>query len=955
MKFRKSIIAAASVLTVYALVGFFALPPIVKPKLVRALEASTHRQVHLGELHINPFALSVDLKDFSLKDLDSTMLLSFHELYLNYEIRSLLQHAYVFSEFRLDTPYVALRILHGGKLSIADLLQSSPPDTATRKSEPTELVVDDLTITQGTILYDDRSGSTPIVKTIDSLDLSLKNFTTKPQEGGKYEFEAVTRQEEKFHWRGDLSVAPPQSSGVVEASDVRLNTLWEFMRDRLNFMSPDGKLNFRGEYRLDLSKDTAQFSLKDAVVSVWGLDLAGPQDSLTPVSLPAVRAAGISYEYPRNAVSIDSLITTGGTLRTAYLADGSLTMQTLLTPRPNPRDTVPSSMSLVIKTTTVDGLGFEFTDKSANPDAPVSLTNLDLVLHGLAYGTPGVASFQGTGVLNNGGTLEAAGTLSLNPQKMDMDLHVVKSPLPALQPYISRYSRAQLLAGSFSLQGKISYAAQKKGSLLSFKGNITSDAGRVNDPVVNRDLTRWDHLEARTIDYKTTPPSLTIAEIVATKPYARIVVSPDRSTTIQHVMAGSADSTTSLTGDSTGPARIPGARKDTVQRTVTRIGKVTVIDGSMNFSDLSLSPNFVISVEQLGGTIKGLSSEELTRADVDLEGKVDKYAPALIKGTINPLTNNAFTDIQMKFDGIELTSFTPYFSKFAGYKIEKGKLSLDLHYKLNSRFLEADNKVVLNQLTLGDKVESPDATSLPVKLAIALLKDSKGVIDLDIPVSGSLDDPEFSFFPIILKAALNLLWKIVTAPFALLGSLFGGGSGEDLQYVAFPPGSDSLMQDEHAKLETVAKGLTERPALQLQIRGNASESADRDAIAARIVMREIGASSDEGLQKKDERPLLSLYEKTFKQDPDSLIAGAAIPEAARDSLVVHSAWTRLVDSVHVSDDNLRRLAQRRATAVMDFVIRNAGIDPARVFQQEVDTKVGPTDGKVRTTLTLTAQ
>ncbi|MGA9118512.1 MAG: DUF748 domain-containing protein [Bacteroidota bacterium] len=955
MRYKKTFIATISLIALYALLGFFVAPSVLKPKLVQALEQTTHRAVKLGNLRVNPFALSLDLEDFSLLDRDSATLVSFHELFLNYQLRSLFQHAYVFSELRLDTPYIAIRVLQDGKFSISDLLDQSHPDTVTHTEESIALVIDELSIRQGTIFYQDLSKPDPVVKMIDSLDFTLKNFTTKPQEGGEYEFDAVTRQNEKLHWRGDLSVTPPRSNGLIEVSNLRVYTFWDFMRDQLNFTTPSGTINFRGEYRFALSGDTTKFRLDRGRVDASDLVIADPADTLPPVTLPEVHAAGIAVVYPHTRVSIDSLLVVGGDIRTSYLADGSITLQQLLTPRPDPRDTMPSDLSFVLKTAVIKNLGFTFTDKSLEPYAPLSLSSVNLVAGNFVFGIPGATTLEGTGVLNGGGIFEVSGTLSLDPRNADLDIRVAKSPLPALQPYITRYSRAQLRAGTYSVQGKLSYAVQRKTMALSFRGGFTSDGGRIDDPVLKEDLTRWDHLEIRKVDYRSNPASLSVAEIVATRPYARVVVSPDRSTTIQHVMAQPADTAANPVRDTSKTARLLPGQRDTVNRIVTKIGTVSVVDGSMNFSDLSLSPNFTIGVQQLNGSIKGLSSEELTHADVDLEGKVDKYAPALIKGSINPLTEDAYTNIQMKFDGIELTSFTPYFSKFAGYKIEQGKLSLDLHYKLNKRFLEADNKVILNQLTLGEKVESPDATSLPVKLAIALLKDSKGVIDLDVPVSGSLDDPEFSFFPIILKAVLNLLWKIVTAPFALIGSLVGGGNGDDLQYVAFPSGSDSLMHDQYGKLETVAKGLKDRPALDLQIKGNASESVDREALAEKAVVKRMRPSGPAGLQKGDDESLLSLYTRTFQEDPGKLIPEQGTTEADRDSLIVQTAWKRLVDSVHVSEDDLRSLAQRRAASVMEYLTAKGAIDPARIFQQEVDTKVGPTDGMVRTTLTLTAQ
>jgi hypothetical protein len=228
------------------------------------------------------------------------------------------------------------------------------------------------------------------------------------------------------------------------------------------------------------------------------------------------------------------------------------------------------------------------------------------------------------------------------------------------------------------------------------------------------------------------------------------------------------------------------------------------------------------------------------------------------------------------------------------------------------------------------------------------------VIDLDIPVSGSLDDPEFSLFPIILKVLMNLLWKIVTAPFALIGALFGG-SGDDLQFVAFPPGTDSLAADQSEKLMTVAKGLTERPGLQLDLRGTASKTADRDALAEAAILKKIRRSGEGPLTKAESEKLLALYRQTFSEDPALLVPEGAMKEEDRASAIRDAAHRRLVGSANVSDEELRVLAQGRAARVREYLSGPGGIAPERIFLQDVDTSVNPTDGSVRTQLNLTAR
>ncbi len=954
MRNKKVLYTLAALLIVYALAGFLLLPSILKPKLISSLEQSTGRNVHLGSLHTNPFTFSATLGDFRLLDRDSSVLVSFKELYVRYSVPSVFRHVWGIAQFHLDTPYVAVRVLADGRLSVSDLLSPAGADSTPADQTPRGFEIGDLLVAGGTIVYQDFSRHEPLTKVIDSLDLVLKDFTTVPQKEGTYEFEAVTKQNEKLHWRGNLALSPFRSAGLIELSGIRVRTLTDFMGDRLRFSAAQGTFSARADYAFDDAPAGATFALRSGSLDVTGLILVSPSDSLPPVSLPDVHAGGISLDVPRNAVVIDEVRAGGGSLRTAYLADGTLTLQQVLTPVTAPGDTSTGSMQVTIKKLTTKDVSFVLTDRTARPEAQVSLTGIDLDMAGLVYGAPGAAKLSASAVLNGGGTIRADGDLSLQPRRCALDLTIAGSPLAALEPYVARHSRAEILGGTYGLRGKFSYAAGARGTDMRFRGSLSSERGRIGDPVLREDLIRWDRLEIRGVDYRTIPPSMAIAQIVATRPYARVIVAADRTLNLQHLRA--VDSTASHPRpDSTRrPLAAAAGKPDTAGASLTTIGGIMFVDGSMNFADLSLSPNFSTGIQKLQGSITQLSSKQLARADVDLAGSVDGYAPVTIKGQINPLSDVAYTDILMAFNGIELSTFSPYFSKFAGYKIERGKLTMNLRYRLNASHLDAENKIVLNQLTLGEKVESPDATSLPVKLAVALLKDSKGVIDLDIPVSGSLDDPEFSIFPIVLKVLMNLLWKMVTAPFALLGSLFGGG-GDDLQFVAYVPGVDSLAHDQYAKLQTVAKGLTARPALQIELRGASSPTEDRRALAEAAVIAKIKPGSTGPLTHAEEKRVLDVYRETFRDDPEKLL-GPDVREAnGRDSVLVARVRERLVDSVQVSESDLRSLAQRRAAGIRAYLSGIGLIESGRIFLQEVDTSVKAVDGEIRVTMTLTAQ
>jgi len=335
--------------------------------------------------------------------------------------------------------------------------------------------------------------------------------------------------------------------------------------------------------------------------------------------------------------------------------------------------------------------------------------------------------------------------------------------------------------------------------------------------------------------------------------------------------------------------------------------------------------------------VAGLSSDLGTTADVELRGRVSD-APLEILGKINPLSGNLFIDLKAAAKGIELPQFSPYSGKYAGYAIEKGKLSVDLAYKLENRRLEAQNKVFLDQLTFGDKVESPTATKLPVLLAVSLLKNSRGEIDINLPIGGSLDDPKFSVGGVIVQVIVNLIVKAATAPFALLGSMFGGG--EELSYVEFDPGRYVLTAASEKKLETLAKALNDRPALKLEITGRADPAVDREGLKKAAVERKVKAQKFADLAGKGEAPesadsvtvdeseypkyLERAYKKEKFPKPRNMIGLAKdLPAAEMEKL--------MLANVTPSDGDLQQVASQRAAAVRDYLVKQGKVPEDRVF------------------------
>jgi len=341
---------------------------------------------------------------------------------------------------------------------------------------------------------------------------------------------------------------------------------------------------------------------------------------------------------------------------------------------------------------------------------------------------------------------------------------------------------------------------------------------------------------------------------------------------------------------------------------------------------------------EIGGRVSGLSSAETALANLELRGKMNNSAPLEITGKVNPLKEDLFVDVRTRFTGMDLSPTSPYSEKYVGYVIEKGKLSFDLNYLIDKRKLSSENKVFIDQFTFGEKVDSPTATRLPVKLGLALLKDRKGEIHLDIPVSGTIDDPQFSVWNIMTQVIGNLIAKAATSPFALLGAASGGGEG--MQYVEFTPGRATIPEDGLKKVDALSTALSEKPSLKLEIAGYVSPEADREGLKQYLMQRKVKAQRLNDLVKKG-GPATSVdevtvapeeYEKyltlAYRAEPFpkprnfiGLVKGLPVPEMEK----------LMLTHIEVGEDELRQLASQRANVVKDALLRSGKVEAERLF------------------------
>jgi hypothetical protein len=582
-------------------------------------------------------------------------------------------------------------------------------------------------------------------------------------------------------------------------------------------------------------------------------------------------------------------------------------------------------------------LGFTVSDYTTRPDAVVKLT-VDSAVNGK-------------------GKLQVAAVLELETLAAQADIELSAIDLTVLQPYVAKESSMTLVSGALGLKGKLNYAPAEPAAKLDFEADVTVSDLHTVDNALEEDFIKWGRLQLDGLRYRSVPEGLRIRTVTAQSPYVRLIIAPDGNTNVSAILAGPGATATPASGPTLGGQAAdavvsnPAAAQPEPTPLPMQIGTVRIDNGSTNFADFTIKPNFATGIAKLKGTISGLSSDPASRATVELDGQVDRFSPVTIRGEVNPLAAETWLDMAMNFQNIEMASFTPYSGRFAGYTIRRGKLSADLNYKLNERKLEADHKIVIDQLELGDKVESPDSIGLPLKLAVALLRDRNGVIDIDLPVSGSLDDPQFRVGPIIWKVFVNLLSKAVTAPFALLGNLFGGG--EDVNLISFPAGKAAIDEAAQQKLDSLVKALSERPGLKLNVPAVFSRELDSAGIVESRLRRDVVAAKKTALVAKKQptdrlgfaevsadredylRQLTTVYRKAWGANAKLPEPIAPPPGVAPVADMLEAEIARVEQAVRerteVTEDDLYALAGVRAEAVQASLLAGTGIDPGRVF------------------------
>lgn len=960
-------------LLAYTLGGFFLAPWIAKRQTVDILTEMLGRPVHLEQVRVNPFVLSVEARGFEITEADAQPLFGFQRLYVNFQLRSLFHWAWTFREITLEEPSLTFVRFADGSSNLSRLADDAaaaspePPDGAPAAAPAEEaglvrLIVDELNLIRGGGAFLDHTPATPFEAPFGPINVAVLDISTLPDERGQQQVEVHTERGANLSWQGTLQIQPLHSDGHFTADGPFLPLAYRYFQDVVGAELTEGMVSLGFDYEvavdaggdLQASVSGLQYTVQDVLVTQEGRDI---------FRLPALRLEGGYLNYPQQQAGAAALSIDAPELLVWLDADGQASVERLIVQSspatgsatapvgspeaPEAPDDAPQApddasadeWELALDRLEVSDLVFSLEDQSLRTPGQVRINDLDLSLEALNNQPDARFPVQLAVGLDPGGTLRLEGEVAALPQpQLDAGLTVDALALALIQPYLGDVAAVAIEDGQINATIDLEVSAEEP---LGASGAISIDALALDDTLHQEDLLSWSRLGVDRFVYSQAGASLALSEVELNELFLRLRIAEDRSTNFgQLVLEDEADPDTAGPGepDAADPADA-GAEATGEEPAATglhvTVGRFVVDDGAADFTDLSLPLPFHSDISKLNGEISTLDSNSTEPSQVRLEGQIADYGLARIQGGLMPLAPDRATDIEVLFRNVALPDLTPYTIRFAGREIDSGRMEVALNYQVDEGRLLGSNSVVISDLALGERVEHPDAFNLPLALAVALLKGPDGKIDVDVPVQGDVDDPEFRIGGVILKAVVNLITGIVTSPFRLLGNLVGADS-EDLGQLEFEPGSASLTPPEREKLVKLAEALTLRPQLTLAIAGVYDPEADlaalkQQSVAERIDVelqaRQADAAPDQMLTEARRGAVEALFLADFPDVPlepiQSEFQSSPDPEASADepeldqTAYVAELERRLVDAAPIAEAELEALAAARVAAVAE--------------------------------------
>lgn len=926
-RIKKSGAVLTGLFALYAAVGFWVVPPLLKPRLEKELSSQIGRTVTIEKIELNPLTLCATATNLSVFEKDGRPFAGLGELFINAQLSSIVKWAATIKEIRLQRPFGVVRLFPGNQLNIDDILAtiSRPGLSPDQREELPPAIISKLLVKDARFTVEDASGTEPIHETFFPVAFRIENLSTLKERQGTYRFTCAGSSGGQYQLDGKLSVNPFRVQGSCFVTGIDLVQLWKHLADRVSFQITGGTARASGNYALGVDDGTFYARLQNGEFAFTGFQLTEKGRDKTLISLPSFLVQGIRADMRPRQIAAERVKTAGARIESWLAPDGTFALQRLLLPdlqrltnleKPNAAEAGTNDhrpWQVAINKVEVTDWGLSFEDRTLPEPARFTFDAIQVAIDNLDNQKDARADVDIAMRINREGTVKLNGSAGISPLAADVRVAFDKIALQSFQPYVDAAVNARIASGVAGLEGRMSYQEKKNRPRIRCQGEFRMDGLEVKDRIRTEDFIHLAQFKTSGIVLELLPNRLHAAEVVIDKPHVRVSI--DQNGTVNVVQAFT-------------PVGKKGAqkKKNLLQRLVSflilqfkgpmpmDVDRVRLNSFSGDFVDESVSPAYTTRMEVSRGTVTGLSSDPSARAVFKVEGNIAPSATIVSTGRMNPMNALQYTQVDFSLKDFGLEPVSPYSGKYIGYRIDKGKLGLKLKYRVEDDRVYGDNTIMIDQLILGERVDSPEALNLPVALGVALLKDDKGRITLQVPVNGNVKDPKFDFGQVIVSALTGTIDDVGSEPFSAITEI-DGFTGEDLRFIEFEFGLSALNSQQTRKLDILARFLNERAALTLGVEGTADRQMDRAGISEGQSTKEVAGDGQTD-------------EKTRQEDP----TGAPV----------------------VDDTVLRQLARTRAGQVKTYLTGQGGIAENRVRIHPV--RIGSSPGKdhVRVELFLSA-
>lgn len=945
------------------LTSYLAYSPFPLPLKLQSAQLSTKLDLIFGRKnHQSELLLSGDVRldSLSIQNKSDQALLKTHSVNAHIKQLNVFTAAVSIDRLHIDAPQIWLELDKKGRSNWSELTQGvdakSNIDSSVTTKSPQQntakpvISVGEFLLDQGQVNFTDAFHATP-VQTVQFNDIKLnaKHFSTavaaKPSH---ISLAAQLEKNQLISFDGEYNANNGDLTGNASLDSLQLGAYQAFAN-----RFADAKLSGVVSLKSQIIMRQGQLQFDEMGLQLSDFLIAPNAKDEGKLAIKSLQLEKVNLNTGTRVINASVLTIGKMDADIRRDANAKLSLLKMLLPTRQLDSSSPSTLPVTheqkdsstdwlvtLKSFIMNESNFSFEDHAVNPIVTTKAQGISLSAENLSSDFSQTINMKLASSINRKGKLSLVGSATPKLNKISMDLDGQALPVSSLYPYFSHLLNVELLSGSANIKGKLGLINTEGKPLISnFEGLVNLNDFQMLENGETEDFLYWKSInfEGINLSFGGDKQFFFLRKLALNDFYTKLILSEKGELNISDILVKK-EVLATLAANSVEQKGAHELAQALVRPPIEiKIEKTSLSGGDINFKDNYIKPNYQANLTGVSGDIGSISSTKSEAASVQLSGKIDDDAPLLISGTVNPLSAPIFLDIKGSASDIQLTRLSQYASKYAGYPIVKGHLSVELAYRVEQQKLIAENSLKVDQLTLGERVDSPDATSLPVTLALALLRDNAGLIAVNLPISGSLSDPQFSLGGIIFKVFVNLITKAVTSPFTLLGAVFGGG--EELAYGEFLPGKAELTPVTIAKLDSLAKALKERSQLKLDITGRIDPITDAEGLRLVSLDKKIKTIKFRELRKKN--PAIQIenvvVEETDRKTYIEEVYSAEKMTKQRNfigvakKLAPQEALNLVLRNTMVLPENLRSLAQQRAEVVLDYMEQQGGIGKERLF------------------------